>query len=210
MSFEWIIVNIKQLANVPAWGRYNTAYIDNMKPFWILYLTYCRCYTYYSMPKRGVKRFLLKFANAILSVYIELFRGTPMIVQAMVIYYGTALAFGVDMNRLSAAIFIVSVNTGAYTSEIVRGGIVSIDKGQFEAAHAIGMNHIQTMINVILPQTIRNDFTGYSNNRLLTAKDTSVLNVISVTELYLQTKLLQETISGILSPSLLHVFSILL
>lgn len=140
------------------------------------------------IPERGAKRIVLKVINAILSVYIEIFRGTPMIVQAMVIYYGSAQAFGIDMNRLTAAIFIVSINTGAYMSEIVRGGIVSIDKGQFEAAHAIGMNHIQTMINVVLPQVIRNILPATGNEFVINIKDTSVLNVIGVTELYFQTK----------------------
>lgn len=140
-------------------------------------------------PERGVKRVILKVINIILSVYIEVFRGTPMIVQAMVIYYGSALAFGIkDMNRLYAAIFIVSINTGAYMAEIVRGGIVSIDKGQFEAAQAIGMNHIQTMTNVVLPQVIRNILPATGNEFVINIKDTSVLNVISVTELYFQTK----------------------
>ncbi len=140
------------------------------------------------MPERGVKRFFLKLINAILSIYIEFFRGTPMIVQAMVIYYGSALAFGFDMDRLYAAVFIVSINTGAYMSEIVRGGIVSIDKGQFEAAQAIGMNHVQTMFNIILPQVIRNILPATGNEFVINIKDTSVLNVISVSELYFQTK----------------------
>ncbi len=140
------------------------------------------------MAAKGIKRTFLKFINILLSVYIEIFRGTPMIVQAMVIYYGSAQAFGIDMNRLTAALFIVSVNTGAYMSEIVRGGIVSIDKGQFEAAHAIGMNHIQTMKNVILAQVIRNILPATGNEFVINIKDTSVLNVISVTELYFQTK----------------------
>lgn len=135
-----------------------------------------------------IKKIIFKFINAIFSIYIEVFRGTPMIVQAMVIYYGSAMAFGVDMNRIFAAIFIVSINTGAYMSEIVRGGIVSIDKGQFEAAHAIGMNHIQTMVNVVLPQAIRNILPAMGNEFVINIKDTSVLNVISVTELYFQTK----------------------
>lgn len=140
------------------------------------------------MPERGTKRYFLRIINAILSVYIEFFRGTPMIVQAMVIYYGSAQAFGLDMNRTVAAIFIVSINTGAYMSEIVRGGIVSIDKGQFEAAQAIGMNHIQTMLNVVLPQVIRNILPATGNEFVINIKDTSVLNVISVSELYFQTK----------------------
>lgn len=140
------------------------------------------------MPEKGIKRVILKIINIILSVYIEIFRGTPMIVQAMVIFYGSAMAFGIDMNRLYAAILIVSVNTGAYMSEIVRGGIVSIDKGQFEAAEAIGMNHFQTMTNVILPQAVRNILPATGNEFVINIKDTSVLNVISVTELYFETK----------------------
>ncbi|WP_108671572.1 amino acid ABC transporter permease [Peribacillus acanthi] len=139
-------------------------------------------------PEKGPKKLILKVINIILSIYIEFFRGTPMIVQAMVIYYGSALAFGLDMNILVAAIIVVSINTGAYMAEIVRGGIVSIDKGQFEAAHAIGMNHFQTMFNVILPQVIRNILPATGNQFVINIKDTSVLNVISVTELYFLTK----------------------
>lgn len=140
------------------------------------------------VPERGIKRILLKIINGILAAYIEFFRGTPMIAQAMVIFYGTALAFDIHMNRLFAAIFIVSINTGAYMAEIVRGGIISVDKGQFEAAHAIGMNHFQTMTNVVLPQAIRNILPATGNEFVINIKDTSVLNVISVTELYFQTK----------------------
>ena len=140
------------------------------------------------VPEKGGKRIFLKIVNGILAAYIEFFRGTPMIVQAMVIYYGSAAAFGIDINRIFAALFIVSINTGAYMSEIVRGGIVSIDKGQFEAAQAIGMNHFQTMINVVLPQVIRNILPATGNEFVINIKDTSVLNVISVSELFFQTK----------------------
>ncbi|MGM9972428.1 MAG: amino acid ABC transporter permease [Clostridiaceae bacterium] len=140
------------------------------------------------VPNKGIKRIVLKIVNGILAVYIEFFRGTPMIVQAMVIYYGAALAFSLYMNRIFAAIFIVSINTGAYMAEIVRGGIVSVDKGQYEAAQAIGMNHFQTMINVVMPQVIRNILPATGNEFVINIKDTSVLNVISVTELYFQTK----------------------
>ena len=140
------------------------------------------------VPERGAKKVFLKVINVILSIYIEFFRGTPMIVQAMVIYYGSALAFGIDMNVFVAAIIVVSINTGAYMAEIVRGGIVSIDKGQFEAAHAIGMTHVQTMWNVVLPQVIRNILPATGNQFVINIKDTSVLNVISVTELYFVTK----------------------
>lgn len=140
------------------------------------------------VPERGAKKVFLKIINAILSVYIEFFRGTPMIVQAMVIYYGSAQFLGLDINKIVAALFIVSINTGAYMSEIVRGGIVSIDKGQFEAAQAIGMTHSQTMINVVLPQVIRNILPATGNEFVINIKDTSVLNVISVSELFFTTK----------------------
>ncbi|MBK3496673.1 amino acid ABC transporter permease [Viridibacillus sp. YIM B01967] len=139
-------------------------------------------------PDRGIKRFFLKFINAILAIYVEFFRGTPMIVQAMVIYYGSAQAFDLDLNRTFAAILVVSINTGAYMTEIVRGGIVSVEKGQFEAAQAIGMNHWKTMIHVVLPQVARNILPATGNQFVMNIKDSSVLNVISVTELYFQTK----------------------
>ncbi len=140
------------------------------------------------IPERGVKRGILKTVNVLLSCYIEIFRGTPMIVQAMIIFYGTPLAFGVSLDKLAAGLFIVSINTGAYMSEIVRGGIVSIDKGQFEAASALGMNHIKTMRHVVIPQVIRNILPATGNEFVINIKDTSVLNVIGVSELYFQTK----------------------
>lgn len=140
------------------------------------------------MPERGIKKYLLKIINFLLSAYIEFFRGTPMMVQAMVIFYGSALAFGIDMDVFLAAIFIVSINTGAYMSEIVRGGIVSVDKGQFESAQAIGMNHFQTMMHIVLPQVIRNILPATGNQFVINIKDTAVLSVIGVTELFFQTR----------------------
>lgn len=120
----------------------------------------------------------------LINIYIEIFRGTPMIVQSMVIYYGTAQAFGLNLDRTLAAIFIVSINTGAYMSEIVRGGIQAVDKGQFEAATALGFTHNQTMKKIVLPQVIRNILPATGNEFVINIKDTSVLNVISVVELY--------------------------
>lgn len=134
-----------------------------------------------------VKRILLKVVNAILTVYIEVFRGTPMIVQAMVLFYGFAAATGISPDTTIAGIVIVSINTGAYMAEIVRGGILSIDKGQFEAAHSIGMTHGQTMTSIILPQAIRNILPATGNEFVINIKDTSVLNVISVSELFFKT-----------------------
>lgn len=138
-------------------------------------------------PEKGLLKYFLKLINGLLSVYIEVFRGTPMIVQAMVIFYGIPLIYGIYLDRTFAAILIVTINTGAYMSEIVRGGILSVDKGQYEAAEAIGMNHLQTMMNVVLPQVIRNILPATGNEFVINIKDTSVLNVISVTELFFAT-----------------------
>ena len=135
--------------------------------------------------KNPIIRVLLKIVNIIISIYVEVFRGTPMMVQSMVIFWGYAFMHdGQTLPLIPAGIFIVSINTGAYMAEIVRGGIISIDKGQFEGAYSIGMNHWQTMINVIVPQTMRNILPAISNEFVINIKDTSVLNVIGVTELY--------------------------
>lgn len=154
-------------------------------------------------PDNMIKRILLKLVHIILTVYVEVFRGTPMIVQAMVIYYGSLMLFNINMDRMFAGIFIVSINTGAYTAEIVRGGIISIDKGQFEAAHAIGMNHIKTMLYVVLPQVIRNILPAMGNEFVINIKDSSVLNVISVTELFFQTSSITGNVFRFFEPFLI-------
>ena len=135
--------------------------------------------------RNGVLRVLHKILNGIIAVYVEIFRGTPMMVQSMVIYWGYAFATGGNtLPLIPSGILIVSVNTGAYMAEIVRGGIISIDRGQFEGAMSIGMTHAQTMFKVIIPQVMRNILPSVSNEFVINIKDTSVLNVIGVTELY--------------------------
>ncbi len=146
-----------------------------------------------TIPKPGPKanpvtKGLYKLLQFILLAYIEIFRGTPMMVQAMVVYYGSMQVFNINMSPMFAGFFVVSINTGAYMAETVRGGIESIDAGQTEAAKAIGMTHWQTMVSVIMPQTIRNILPQIGNNLIINIKDTSVLNVISVTELYFNGK----------------------
>ncbi|MCQ2462253.1 MAG: amino acid ABC transporter permease [Clostridia bacterium] len=135
-----------------------------------------------------VKRILLKTVRFILGAYVEIFRGTPMMVQSMFIYYGIPLIFGIHLEMWPAALIIVSVNTGAYMAETVRGGILSIDKGQTEGAKAIGMTHFQTMVNVILPQALRNIIPQIGNNLIINIKDTCVLSVIGTIELFYTTK----------------------
>ena len=133
------------------------------------------------------KRFVLALIRGIVRVYVEVFRGTPMVLQAVFIYYGlpyftnNALKFD---DIWAAAILIVSINTGAYMAESVRGGIISIDPGQTEGAKAIGMTHVQTMTNVILPQALRNILPQIGNNFIINLKDTSVMFIISFTEFF--------------------------
>lgn len=128
-----------------------------------------------------VAKILLKAINFILNAYVEIIRGTPMMVQALIIHY--SLFVPMKMNPMVSAIIIISFNTGAYMAEIVRGGIISIDKGQFEGAHAIGMDHIQTMYHVVLPQAIKNIMPSIGNEFVVNIKDSSVLNIIAITEL---------------------------
>ena len=135
-----------------------------------------------------VKRVVLKVVRFILTAYVEVFRGTPMMAQAMFIYFGSAAVFNINMSMWFAAFFIVSINTGAYMAETVRGGILSIDPGQTEGAKAIGMNHVQTMLYVIMPQALRNIMPQIGNNLIINIKDSCVLSVIGVAELLYKTK----------------------
>lgn len=135
-------------------------------------------------PTTRGKRWGLNFIKWLLSVYVEIFRGTPMMVQAAVIYYGIAQFWHLNLDRTIAALIIVSINTGAYLAEVIRGGIISTPEGQFEAASALGMTHNQRMWHIILPQAIRNCLPSITNEFIVNIKDTSVLSIISVSELF--------------------------
>ena len=137
------------------------------------------------------RRVLLRLLRAVIRIYVEVFRGTPMVLQAVFLYYGlpyfTNNAMRFD-NVWAAALLVVSINTGAYMAESVRGGILSVDPGQTEGAKAIGMSHVQTMVNVILPQALRNIMPQIGNNLIINIKDSCVLSVIGVAELLYKTK----------------------
>lgn len=141
-----------------------------------------------------IKKAIRRVINFLIVAYIELFRGTPMMVQAMLIFYGVPMLFpGVFLPVIPAGILIISINTGAYLAEIVRGGILAVDKGQFEAAHTVGMTHGQTMLHVVLPQALRNILPALGNEFVINIKDSSVLNVISVVELFFASKSVSGT-----------------
>lgn len=136
------------------------------------------------------KNRVLKVINYI---YVLVFRGTPMIVQAMIFYYGLGQIFGINLKPLVAAMIIISINTGAYLSEIFRGGIISIDTGQYEAAISLGFTHRQAMEYVVLPQAFRNVLPAIGNEFIVNIKDSSVLFAIGVTELYTVSKQIAGT-----------------
>lgn len=133
------------------------------------------------------KRFLLRAVRILVRAYVEIFRGTPMVLQAVFIFYGLPYFSDQTMRFTSmwgAAVLIVCINTGAYMAESVRGGIISIDPGQTEGAKAIGMSHFQTMTSVILPQAMRNIMPQVGNNFIINIKDTSVMFIIGFTEFF--------------------------
>ena len=181
------------------WGKYGGSYLTGMRNTLILALigTVIGCVIGFicgvlnTIPYTDrdplPKRILLKLVRLIVRVYVEVFRGTPMVLQAVFIYYG--LPYFTDnavkfTNIWLAAMIVVSINTGAYMAESVRGGIISIDPGQTEGAKAIGMTHVQTMLNVILPQALRNIMPQIGNNFIINVKDTSVMFIIGFPDFF--------------------------
>ncbi len=130
------------------------------------------------------RKSILRLLRVFITMYVWLFRGTPMMVQAMVIYYGASALFQWDMNPVAAGLFVISVNTGAYMVETMRGGVQSIEPGQMEGAEAIGMNYFQAMRLVIMPQAFRNIIPQIGNFLISNIKDSSVLSIITVNELF--------------------------
>ena len=184
------------------WANYAPTYLNGVKNTLILAViaTFFGCVIGllcgvlntipYASHDNVFKKFFLKLIRALVRVYVEVFRGTPMVLQAVFIYYGlpyfthNEVSFTGYSGMWLASIIIVSINTGAYMAESVRGGIISIDPGQTEGAKAIGMTHWQTMMNVILPQAIRNIMPQIGNNFIINIKDTSVMFIIGFMEFF--------------------------
>ncbi len=184
---------------VKLWGKYGGAYINGVWNTLVLALAGTAlgcligfiCGVLNTIPfgpsTHPVKRFFLRLIRAVIRIYVEVFRGTPMVLQAVFLFYGlpyftdNALKFS---SVWAAAIVVVSVNTGAYMAESVRGGIISVDPGQSEGAKAIGMTHVQTMTSVILPQALRNIMPQIGNNFIINVKDTSVMFIIGFPDFF--------------------------
>ena len=181
------------------WGKYASTYLSGMGSTIVIALLCTAvgcligllCGILQTIPHvktdNPIKRAVLFIIRAFIRIYVEVFRGTPMILQAVVIYYALPYFSNNSVKFTSvwlAAFVVVSINTGAYMAESVRGGIISIDPGQTEGAKAIGMTHWQTMTSVILPQALRNILPQIGNNLIINIKDTSVMSIIGFTEFF--------------------------
>lgn len=124
-----------------------------------------------------------KVLKAISSIYVDIIRGTPLIVQAFFIYFGLPSAFNFKMQAITAGIITITINAGAYLVEIFRAGILAVDIGQLEAARSLGLSYGQAMIKVILPQAISKMIPAIINQFIISLKDTSLLSVIGIREL---------------------------
>ena len=134
-----------------------------------------------------IKKAVLRIVKLVFTIYVEIFRGTPMIVQAMIVYYGLRQS-GVELSPTVAGILVTLLNTGAYMAETVRAGINSVDPGQREGALAMGMSPLKAMFYIVLPQAFSNILPEMANTFLTNLKMTSVLNVIAVQELFMAAK----------------------
>ena len=181
------------------WGKYGSSYLDGVGRTLALAvigtLLGCLigliCGILQTIPcaktDHPAKKGGLMLIRGILRAYIEIFRGTPMILQAVFIFYGLPYFTNNAMqfrNLWSVSILVVSINTGAYMAESVRGGILSIDRGQSEGAKAIGMTHFQTMTSVILPQALRNIMPQIGNNFSINGRDTAGMCIIGFTDFF--------------------------
>lgn len=152
--------------------------------------------------QKTITKVLNKIIYGITSIYVEVFRGTPMMVQAMFLYY-TFFAPVFHWTPITSAMVIISVNTGAYMAEIMRSGIQSVDHGQIEGARSIGMSNFQTMRYIVLPQAIKNSFPSIGNEFVVNIKDSCVLNCIQFSELFFIAKSVQGTIFSYAEPFLI-------
>lgn len=189
--FEWIIFLLQQYGTFFLAGTISTLVISVLGTF-IGFLIGFLVGIINTIPVNNDQsisyQLIINLIKKLAQIYVTVFRGTPMIVQAMVVYYGSSQALGINVAPMAAAIFVLSLNTGGYAAEIVRGGIISVDNGQIEGAKALGMSHVSMMLNIVLPQALHNTTPQLCNLFVTNIKDTSVLNVISVTELFFITK----------------------
>ena len=128
----------------------------------------------------GLAKGLLIFFNAIVKLYLTVIRGTPVVVQLMIMYY---IIFASSTNAMLVAVLAFGINSGAYVAEIIRSGIMSIDNGQFEAGRSLGFNYIQTMYYIFIPQALKNVLPALANEFIVLIKETSVSGYVGIMDL---------------------------
>ena len=128
----------------------------------------------------GLPKFLLRLGNAICQIYLTVIRGTPVLVQLMIIYY---IIFASSNNGVLIATLAFGINSGAYVAEIIRGGIMSTDNGQFEAGRSLGFNYVQTMWFIIIPQALKSVLPALANEFIVLLKETSVAGDVAIRDL---------------------------
>lgn len=133
------------------------------------------------IPKYKV---LPRILNGFCSFYVGLFRGTPMVVQLLVVYYVLLPIFGMKMTGVQVAVMVFGLNSGAYISEIMRSGILSVDHGQMEAGRAVGLSFGTTMMKIVIPQAVKNILPTLGNEFIALIKETSVVSFVGAADLY--------------------------
>ncbi|MBQ7201471.1 MAG: amino acid ABC transporter permease [Eubacterium sp.] len=129
-------------------------------------------------------KLLPRVLNGICTVYVGFFRGTPVVVQLLLFYYVLLPIMGVQMSSVAVSILVFGLNSGAYVSEIMRGGIMSVDPGQMEAGRAVGLSFATTMRMIVIPQAVKNILPTLGNEFIMLIKDTSVVSFVGATDLY--------------------------
>ncbi|MBE6729997.1 MAG: amino acid ABC transporter permease [Ruminococcaceae bacterium] len=125
-----------------------------------------------------------KILDKICTVYVGFFRGTPLVVQLLITYYVLWPMFGLSISSLNTSIIVFGLNSAAYVSEIMRGGVLSVDIGQLEAGRAVGLSYSTTMLKIVIPQAIKNILPTLGNEFIALIKDTSVVSFVAATDLY--------------------------
>lgn len=152
------------------------------------------------MKSSNIHIWKIKPLKIIACIYIEIIRGTPMLLQIMIVYAGSKMVFGIDLSAFASAIIAIALNSAAYVSEIVRAGIEAVDKGQLEAARSLGMTKGTAMRLIIIPQAIRNILPAIGNEFVTIIKESSMASVIGVSELMFAAKVVTGAVYLSLEP----------
>lgn len=129
-------------------------------------------------------KLLPRVLDKICSFYVALFRGTPMVVQLLVFYYVMLPLLGINMSGVDVALVVFGMNSGAYVSEIMRGGILSVDPGQMEGGRSVGLSYFTTMMKIVIPQAVKNILPTLGNEFITLIKETSIVSFVGATDLY--------------------------